>query len=486
MTIRILLLVVLLQGFSLTAAGARGGPTSASAACPSEDDTFIAGAIAAAKAFGGGRVDLPAGLYEICKPIELVSNVHLHGAGPGATVLRTARALSGPPLTGLGTIYGRGVNNVSVSDLTLDHRTNSTLHNGIAFVPANTDFSGTVSSNIRIQNTEVLGTPVVGGHQYMIWNMRGQNVKIVNNWVDGGFSTPPSTFTPQEGIESYGGVDVVVTGNTVEGIGTACLNFGSAGHPNTHTVGLLIQNNYAVRCGVGLNIGTANPVDPQINAHSIITGNVFVDVREAGIKVVVAPGTAEQDLYIAGNTIQNVGPSSWVSDGILLFAGSGGTTIVPTRARATMIRDNRIHNVQGIGFGIRLWTYPNARIIDNSIVNVAREGIYAESSRNLEIRGNRIVAAGLVGIVAGSWYYWGEEIANQIIVGNTLVNWGADAAGIRMFTTRYGIVKDNIFRRSDAARPTPIVMMAGCGVTVEGNLALYPESVSNQSSPPCP
>jgi hypothetical protein len=300
--------------------------------------------------------------------------------------------------------------------------------------------------------------------------------------------TPPSTSTPQEGIESYGGHDVLVVGNTVEGIAGTCLNFGSAGLPNTQTVGLFIRDNYAARCGCGLSIGTANPADPQINSHSIITGNIFVDSRDTGIRVVVAPGTSEQDLFIAGNTIQNVGPptAGGVADGILLFADSGGQSIVATRTRATMVKDNRINNVRGLGFGIRLWTYPNARILDNSIVSVEREGVYSESSRNLEIRGNRIVGAGLRGIMAGSEYFWGEDIDSQIVADNVVVNWGSGSDGIRLNGARYGIVRNNVLRRSDSARPEPVVVWDSCSVTVQGNVALYSGTVNNQSSAPCP
>ena len=468
MRIHVFCLVALLHGFVLTAA---------SAACPSEADVAIADAIAAAAAAGGGRVELSAGIFDICQPVVLATNVHLRGAGRGATVLRTAQTLTGPSSQGAA-IVGIGIANVSVSDLTLDQRTNNRVGNGIAFVPANLDFSGNVPYNIVVEGTQVLGAPVVGGHQYMIWNMRGQHVKIVNNWVDGGFLSSPSDFTPQEGIESYGGYDIMVVGNTVEGIAGACLNFGSAGHPNTRTVGLFIRDNYAVRCGVGLNIGTANPADPQINAHSIITGNIFVDARVTGISVWIAAGTAEHDLYIAGNTIRNVGPANppYVASGILLFAGADATIV------GTTLRDNRIYDVRGTGFGISLWNYPNARVLDNSIVNVAREGIYAENSRDIEIRGNRIEGAGLRGIFTGS-----ADVTGQIVTDNVVINWGPGSDGIRIDGARYGVVQGNIFRRADTARPEPIVLGAGsCGVTVAGNVAAYSGTLLRVSPPPCP
>jgi parallel beta-helix repeat protein len=452
--------------------------TAASAACPTEDDIAIAEAIAAVAAAGGGRVDLAGRVFDICQTVVLASNIHLRGAGRGATIIRTAPVLTGP-LSGFGAaIIGVAVANVSVSDLTLDQRTNNRVGNGIAFLPAGLDFSGTVPYNLLVENTQVLGAPVPGGHQYMIWNMRGQHVKIVNNWIDGGFWALPSAFTPQEGIESYGGYDVMVAGNTVEGIAGACLNFGSAGHPNTRTVGLFIRDNYANRCGVGLNIGTANPADPQLNAHSVITGNVIVYAWTQGIMVVVAEGTAEHDLYIAGNTVRNVGPPTppLVANGILLFAGQGATVV------ATTVKENRIYGVRGLGFGISLWNYPNARVLDNNIVDVAREGITVENSSDVEIRGNRIESVGLRGIYAGS-----TDVRGPVIKENVVINWGPASDGIRLDGVRYGVVQNNVLRRTDAARPWPIVLgTTNCGVTVAGNVAAYSEAFENESSPPCP
>jgi parallel beta-helix repeat protein len=469
MRIRALYLVAVLTAVPLA---------TASTACPTADDIALANAISTAAASGGGTVDLAAGVLNICQPIVLATNVHLRGAGRGATIVRTAPKLTGP-FSGIGAaIVGVAVANVSVSDLTLDQRTNNRVGNGIAFVPAGLDFSGTVPHSILVERTQVLGSPVVGGHQYMIWNMRGQHVKILDNWVDGGFLSPPPVFTPQEGIESYGGYDVMIAGNTVEGIGRACLQFGSAGLPNTRTVGIFVRDNYAARCTIGVNIGTANTGDPQINVHSIVTGNIINYAWLVGIHVWVMPGTTEHDLHIADNTIRNVGPATtpFTAEGMFLFAGAGASTV------ATIIKDNRIHGVRGVGFGIRLWNYPNARILDNSIVNVAREGIAVEESNDTEIRGNRIEAVGLRGIYAGS-----TDAHGQVIKDNVIINWGTQSDGIRLEGARHGVVQNNVLRRTDGARPSPIVVGAGsCGVVVAGNVAAYSETFANESSPACP
>jgi parallel beta-helix repeat protein len=450
------------------------GVTSAHAQCPTSADITIQNAISAAAAAGGGTVQLETGIYQICQPVVLASNVHLRGRGIGATVLQT---LGGPPTGPLGvfgaSIVGAGIANASVVGLTLDQRTSGRVANGIAIVPGNADFSGTVSNNILIERNQVLGAPVDGGHQYMIWNMRGQNVKIVNNWVDGGFTAEPSVAL-QEGIEVFGGYDVLVEGNTVRGIGGTCLNFGSAiGVPNTHTVGLSIRNNYAFQCKVGINIGGADQAN--LNAHSIVAGNIIIYAWTTGISVYAGPGQSERDLQIRGNTIRGVGPggASAVCDGILLFAVSGSPI-------TTTVEGNQIDTVQGRAFGIRLESYSNARILNNSILNPSREGIYASNSNNLEVRGNRIQGAGLRAI------YSGPAVQAQIVTDNLIIDWGVASDGIRLDGVNYGVVRDNLFKRADAARPAPVVMGAGtCGIAVAGNVALYAGAINNGSPPGC-
>jgi parallel beta-helix repeat protein len=449
--------------------------TFAHAQCPTSDDMTIQNAISAAAAAGGGTVQLEARIYSICQPVVLASNVHLRGRGIGATVLRTRPGWPTGPLASFGaSIIGSGVANVSVVGLTLDQRTNGRMANGIAFVPANADFSGAVSRNILIERNQVIGAPIDGGHQYLIWNMRGQNVKIVHNWVDGGFVSQPSAPF-EEGIESFGGYDVLVEGNTVQGIGGTCLNFGSAiGIPDTYTAGLFIRNNYAFLCNVGINLGAGD--ESQQTAYAIVSGNVVVYAWKAGITVLAGPGTSLRDLQITGNTIRAVGVSgaSSLADGILLFGESGAKPIT------TIVEGNQIDLVMGTSFGIRLEFYSSVRILNNSILKTGREGIYAYSANDVEMRGNRIQGTGLRGI------YTGPSVQAQIVTDNLIVDWGSGSEGIRLDGVGYGVVRNNIFRRTDAARPPAVVLGPGtCGVTLDGNVVLYAGFVNNGMSPAC-
>lgn len=451
--------------------------TFAHAQCPTSDDIAIQNAISAAAAAGGGTVQLEARIYDICQSVVLASDVHLRGRGIGATVLRTRPGWPTGPLATFGaSIIGSGVTNVSVVGLTLDQRTSGRVANGIAFVPANADFSGTVSNNILIEGTQVIGAPIDGGHQYLIWNMRGQNVKILHNWVDGGFvSQAAASF--EEGIESFGGYDVLVEGNTVQGIGGTCLNFGSAaGIPDTYTAGVFIRNNYAFLCNVGINIAGAD--ESQQTAYAIVSGNVIVYAWKAGITVLAGPGTSLRDLQITGNTIRAVGVprASSLADGILLSGGTGARPIT------TIVEANQIDLVTGTAFGIRVQFYSNVRILNNSILKTSREGIYVDSANDIEMRGNRIEGVGLRGIYTGS----SVPMQAQIITDNFIIDWGAESDGIRLDGVSYGVVRDNTFRRTDAARPQPVVMGAGtCGVAVSGNVVLYAGPINNAVPPGC-
>jgi parallel beta-helix repeat protein len=460
---------LLVAGLTLTCS------TFAHAQCPTSDDIAIQNAIRAAAAAGGGTVQLETRLYDICQPLVLESNVHLRGRGIGATILRTRPGWPTGPLASFGaSIVGSGVVNVSIVGITLDHRTRGRMANGIAFVPANADFTGTVSRNILIERNQVIGSPVDGGHQYLIWNMRGQNVKILHNWVDGGFVSPPSVSL-EEGIESFGGYDVLVEGNTVQGIAGTCLNFGSAlGIPDTYTAGIFVRNNYAFLCNVGISLGGA--AESQQTAYAIVSGTVIVYAWTAGITVLSGQGTSLRDVQITGNTIRAAGVSRAfsVADGILLAGTSASKPII------TVVEGNQIDLVMGPSFGIRVEFYSNVRILNNTILKTTRDGIYVNGGNDIEMKGNRIEAVGLRGIYAG------PSLQSQILTDNVIVDWGAGSEGIRLDGVNYGVVRNNIFRRADGSRPPPIALGPGtCGVSVEGNTVLYAGWVGNGMSPPC-
>ena len=452
-------------------------PAHAQFTCPTPDDVRIQQLLDAAAAAGGGTVQLGPGIVNTCQTLLLGSNVHLKGAGRGATVIRGAAAVTGKTVDGallVATIGGAGVQNVSVSDLTVDHRTHRRNGNGIAFVPTGTDYTGTISRNWSVERVEVLGAGVPEYHSYMIWNLKGHHVKILNNWVTGGFAIPIAASAPQEGIETFGGHDVLISGNTVQGVGNACINAGSAGIPQSDTLGIRITQNYLFGCNIGVHTGTSADDGGQGNDHTLIEGNVIMRARYAGIDVRVAPGTVERDLQIVGNSIRLVGPSD-LAVGIHLLAESASSI------RGTVVERNHVELVAGANaHGIRLISYPNARVTNNTIIQTTGDGIHVYGSDDVEVVRNRVERAGSHAVLVG------PAVRRVVIDDNLLSDWAATAPALLLKGAVYGTVRDNSMKRSDSGLPPSMVVQESCGVEMTGNYSLYARPTMNGGTGPCP
>ena len=466
--------IVLLAAVLSIAGRSEAQPCPAS--CPTRDDVVLQKLIDAVAAAGGGTVQLKPTVYYTCKPLLLGSNVHLRGAGRGATIIRGSAGLQAPTIENAfvaASIATVGTDNTSISDLTVDHATCGRNANGIAFLPTGTVtgknqiYDGRVPTNGLVERVQVLGAP--GFHNYMIWNLKGQHMKITDNWVDGG-STGPS---PQEGIESFGGHDVTIANNTVKNIGGAGINLGSAGISDSETLGIFVVNNFIANSGRGINLGTSSGNGGQSNSHTHMRGNVITNVWDAGINVGVATSTFERDLQIVGNTIRNI--NGTLVAGIRLTAQ--GASIIDSRAVvATTIDSNNIDNIKGTNsFGIYIAGYPNARVLNNTIVDTGNEAIYAHDTPDIEIVANRIERSGTmsIGLYAGA-----DQAATRFsIERNKISDWRDPYHGILITGGRYGIVRDNVFTRKDTLRPRPVTVDAKtCSVTVSGDTVWHDAS----------
>jgi polygalacturonase len=442
--------------------------------CPTASDVAIQRALDNAAAAGGGTVTLAAGVFETCQTLILGSNVHLQGAGRGATIIRGSAAVTGKIVDGayLGTtIGGAGVSNVSVSDLTIDHRTLGRNANGISFVPTGSAYTGVVPMNVLVERVEVLGSPG-GFHNYLIWNFKGQHVKIRDNWLDGGYDLP-ITAAPQEGIESFGGADVLISGNSVSAVGGACINAGSAGVPNSTTLGVTIDRNYLYGCNVGVNLGTSSDNGGQSNYESKITGNVILDATLYGIHVPIAAQTVERNLDISANMIRAVGPGPYAA-GIRIGALAGAMV------SNVRVSGNTVDSVTGVhGQGIRIDSAPNVRVLDNTIVGTSGDALVGYLANDLELSRNRVERSGGYAIYVG-------PIAQRVVVGeNFLADWAPISPAIVLERVSYGAIQRNLFRRSDNALPPTIVDVGGCSMDMMGNQSLYRASAYNGSGLAC-
>lgn len=430
---------------------------------------------------GGGVVQLDPRVYYTSSPWIVGSNTHLRGAGRGLTIIRGNTVIVGKIVHGVnagGTIASVGQSHVTVSDLTIDHRTCARPGNGIEFRPRDNDHTGIVPTKVLVENVEVLGSGNPKHHAYMIWNFKGRGVKIINNWVDGGLRE----YSNQEGIESFGGYDVLISGNSVKSIGTACINLGSADVGNSETDSITVTNNYLSECGIGINLGTSNATHgPQSTSHIRLANNTIVGPRVTGIDIVAAPGTTMSDIAITGNSISNLSGNSVV--GIKMRTASSepiGTGAVI----ANTVRGNQIQNVTGTNsHGIRLVSYPNVRVLNNNIMNVGNGAIYTIYSDDIELSGNRIEKGGAYAIQMHGNAKTGFA---RFIVQRNLIDWSGPSGAITVIGGKVGVIKDNVLKRSDDAQPPAISMANVCGVTISGNVPWYWPAWPGVTTPACP
>jgi hypothetical protein len=443
--------------------------------CPTSHDGSIQQALDNAAAAGGGTVFLPAGVFNVCQTLVIGSNVHLRGAGRGATILRGSTAVGGKFVDGayLGTTIGAaGANNVTVSDLTIDHLTHSRNANGISFVPTGSSYTGIVPTNILVERVEVLASNI-GHHNYLIWNFKGQHVKIRDNWLDGGYGAPIAAPQPQEGIESFGGVDVLITGNTVRGVAGACINVGSAGIPDSTTMGVTVSNNFLYGCHMGVNLGTSAENGGQHNLESKIVDNFIYYATLAGINIPVQDGTTQRNLEITGNTIRSTGPGPFAT-GIRISAYPGSEIV------SVLVARNTIDTVTGLhGQGITAFLGANVRVLDNLVSKTSGSAIVGYQSNDVEIARNRIDRPGSYGI------YLGPTIERVIVLDNLLIDWAPVSPAILLESVSFGAVHRNLFRRSDGAEPTAIIQVQSCGLELSGNQSLYRHPANNGATAPC-
>ena len=464
--------------FALAPVAVEACPSS----CPTADDVAVQAALDAAAANGGGIVQLEPRVYETCAALIVGSNTHLRGAGRGLTIIRGSTQLSPSKFVSgthaAATIASVGATNVTVSDLTVDHLSCERNCNGISFLPSTTP--DVVPANSLVERVEVLGSGNPSLHNYLIWNLRGRGVKILNNWIDGGVTSDG----PQEGIESFGGHDVLIAGNSVRNVGTACINTGSADLPNSETDGITIANNHLTGCGTGIALGTSNAsYGPQSSASIKMVDNVIIGARSTGIKIGTTVGTTMHDLTISRNTIRDMNGSGVV--GIRLFA-NGGSLLANTATAAHTISNNHISNIRGsFGHGIRLTGYPNARIVDNTFTGMDHGAVNAINSNDIEVSGNAIVDGGAAPIQLNT--YQGVGFDRFLVAGNT-IEWTGASAAVLVLGGRRGVVRDNVMRRTDAVTTrSPVAFSGGtCGAIETNNVAWYWPEWRGTSSLACP
>lgn len=421
---------------------------------------------------GSGVVYVPRGLYKLSNTLLVGANTRVVGAGRGVTILRgIAGAFPGRLVNGAN-VYANiamvGIRNSSVESLTVDNRTNGTDANGIAMLPDGVNYSGTPCSRCSVMDCEVLGFDT---HQYLIWNLRGTAIRIVNNYCDGGVRDMNGAVS-LEGIESFGGNNVVIRDNTVLNTGVNGINIAS--HPDFFQTGLRdisVVNNFikgsynGIWCNTSLGATTTN------NINGVHIRNNFVDqCQNSGFYFSGADGTSVDDMVVSGNVFRNTKNGIYISDrwltafrgveiannAILNSVASSSTIgVVLDGADNIRITDNTINN---FAYGLYLINSTNTTVANNRIEAIRAAGIYITQGTRLTVTGNRFTgfnlnrSGGLAAIVASG-------LLRSIIAGNCFAS-DFDLVAVRVdAASNLVLVKDNQLLYATALA-SPLVNLA--------------------------
>lgn len=408
-------------------------------------------------ALAGGVVYFPAGVYGKTQTWLVDSNTLVLGDGAGRSIVRGLTA-SYTGVTEDGTdAYAAfaciGKHHVTFRGLTIDHVTNSTNANGIVAVPGNA-YTGAPCEWITVEDCEVLGYEA---HQYLIWTMRGRHVRILNNRCDGG----PITFAAnsnQEGIEVFGGYDVLVQGNVVQRIDNGGINCGAAeGQPRCEIVGLRILDNHVENCRIGINLGTA--YDDTYGAQSLsdilVAGNVIESSYETGILLKkTSPLTALTNIAISDNAIK-AGPVA-----IQLYGIEDEET-----DEGVSVRGNVIEGATTTTLGALTALYMfRARIDGNVITDSAGEAMHIIGDIGSAIVNNTVVDAQKQAVAM-------DDCNGTVVARNHFADYGLGLAtgGLLSTNSVLVVVKDNEWEQVGVGTD---VIVSGTSGIVTGNVSV--------------
>lgn len=187
------------------------------------DDVEINAAIQQLATSGGGTLSFAAGIYNTTRPIIVdQSNIELIGAANHGTVIRPAADWVSIILAGgaqaTGVITFSGVSNFAARNFIVESLT--LPMNGIIAIPSGNLATGTISDHGLFDNNIV---KMAQAHTYSIWSLLSTDMIVSNNVIDGGATNENAHFS-QEGIEIFGGSNVLISNNNVSNMGNAAIN----------------------------------------------------------------------------------------------------------------------------------------------------------------------------------------------------------------------------------------------------------------------
>jgi hypothetical protein len=300
-------------------------------------------------------------------------------------------------------------------------------------------YTGTPCSYVTVRDVEVLG--VAAYHQYSIWSARGQHVKFVDNFGDGGW-TGGAGDTDSNGIEAYGGYDVLIRGNTLTRWSGQGVFVGAVeGYVDGEAVDFNVLDNSITGCRKGIDaqpaIGCAylGGSIPQNISNWRIAGNIVRDSAEHGIRL-YAPQ--------AGTTIKNVRIEDNIVDDadlpieVRTYAGD-------TLHSGNVVARNTISLVgSATGGGVNVYYMPGLLVEANEIVDSAGLGILLRSANQLRVVGNTVDGAVSNGVNA-------DDCDDLVVARNLIRDAATGSLSIAITNSTRGAVNDNTFDRASTS-----------------------------------
>ncbi|QGQ98379.1 PKD domain-containing protein [Paenibacillus psychroresistens] len=297
-----------------------------------DDTTAIQNAVNAAAS--GDNVYLPAGTYYISSAITLKSNIKLSGASKTTAIIK----FNGTLQSIRSMLYLSGINNVEISELTIDGNSDPDVHNGIE----GNNGSGFNIHNMVFKNFTASGvygpfavwfqgnTDYTHGVTYStVADNSFTNIGVTSDWGSGirmGWGSSHNQVlrntisnTGRGGIFAHdGSTDSIIRNNTINGSGMSieglsievwgnCINTIIEDNVVDHWISVASESNYtSIRRNtisdhddikfLGLEIAQAS--------HTVSTDNYLDDGQQIGISI--SGESAEQYNYFAYNTVVNM------------------------------------------------------------------------------------------------------------------------------------------------------------------------------------
>jgi Right handed beta helix region len=286
---------------------------------------------------GGGIVILKNGTYDLSTRINLKSNIEIKGESRSGVLLKRVAGFQEAFL-------GSNVDNVKISDLTVDIGESPKNNNGISVVIFN-DSNDVTLEQLTLKNSDKMGILLRRTDSATV-----DNVEVYNTWT---------------GISLQSARHVTVSNSLVS---------------YTLGDGIYITNDYYKRVSYS-------------SEDVLVTGNTVEKFADTGIDDSVTSNEyTQKDIRIEGNTVRNAITSSLANDNNRI-----GITI--SRTTDVSVSKCIVDNVdRGIFIGNRVTNANGASIyiVDNIVKNFDNYGIMWEGdSSDMILRNNKIINAGM-------------------------------------------------------------------------------------------